>query len=70
MEMRRGTIRAFDSGTYRATLQMAGSLASWLRNVPVARNIGASEMVGGRSCAVILWDTANPADAVVVAVYS
>ena len=49
---------------------MAGSLASWLRNVPVARNIGASEMVGGRSCAVILWDAANPTDAVVVAVYS
>ena len=70
MEIRRGTIRAFDTGTYRATLQMAGSLASWLRNVPVARNIGASEMVSGRSCAVILWDAANPADAVVVAVYS
>ena len=49
---------------------MAGSLATWLQNVPVARNIPTAEMVNGRSLAVLLFDPANPQDAVVVAVYT
>ena len=69
MEIRKGTLKSFDSGAYTATLQMAGSLATWLQGVPVARNIPSAEMVAGRACAVILFDTANPQDVVVVAVY-
>jgi hypothetical protein len=61
MELRKGTLKSFDSGAYKAT---------WLQSVPVARNIPASEMVNGRSCAVLLFDPANPSDAVVVAVYT
>ena len=49
---------------------MAGSLATWLADVPVARNIAAVEMVAGRSCAVLFFDPAVPADAVVLAVYA
>ena len=70
MELRKGTLKSFDSGSYKATIQIAGSLATWLGNVPVARNIPASELINGRSCAVLLFDPANPDDAVVVAVYS
>jgi hypothetical protein len=70
MELRRGTVRAFDSGTYRATVQLAGSLPTYLEAVPVARNIADGEMLVGRSCAVALFDPANPGDAVVAAVWT
>ena len=69
-EIRRGTLRAFDSGTYRATVQLDGSLAVWLESVPVARNLPTAEVVVGRSVAVLFWDTANPSDAVVMAVWA
>ncbi|MBI2910022.1 MAG: hypothetical protein HYX92_20465 [Chloroflexi bacterium] len=69
MEIKRGVVKSFDAGTYRATVQVAGSLAVWLDGVPVARNIGPSDMVAGRSCALLFFDESNPADAVVVAVY-
>jgi hypothetical protein len=68
--VRRGEIKAFDSGSYTATVQMAGSLAVWLEGVPVARNIASSEVIAGRRCAVLFFDGANPQDAVIVAVYS
>ena len=70
MEMRKATVKSFRGTTYRATVQVAGSLATWLADVPVARNIAAVEMVAGRSCAVLFFDPAVPADAVVVAVYA
>ena len=70
MEVRKGVIKGFDSGTYRATVQVAGSLSVWLEGVPVARNIPSSEMVAGRHCALIFFDETNPQDAVLVAVYS
>lgn len=69
MEIRRGTLKSFDSGAYTATIQMAGSLATWLQGIPVARNIPSAEMVAGRTCAVIFFDSANPQDAVVTAVW-
>lgn len=69
MTVRRGVLKAFDSGAYTATVQVAGSLAVWLTDVPVARNIATAEMVAGRSCAMIFFDEQNPQDAVVIAVY-
>ena len=45
MIVRKGTVKGFDSGSYTATVQVAGSLAVWLEDVPVARNIGIAEMV-------------------------
>jgi hypothetical protein len=70
MSVRRGVVKAFDGGTYTATVQVAGSLAVWLTGVPVARNIAAGEMVAGRRCAVLFFDEPNPKDAVVIAVYT
>ena len=69
MEIRRGTLKSFDSEAYTATVQMAGSLATWLQGVPVARNIPSAEMVAGRSSALILFDPANPQDTVLTAVW-
>ena len=70
MELRKGVIKGFDAGSYKATVQVAGSLSVWLAGVPVARNIASGEMVSGRRCALIFFDEANPEDAVIVAVYT
>ncbi|MFH1484527.1 MAG: hypothetical protein ABIH46_00505 [Chloroflexota bacterium] len=70
MEIRRGVVKSFDSGNYRAAVQVAGSLSVWLEGVAVARNIQAAEMVAGRYCVLVFFDAANPGAAVLVAVYS
>ena len=69
MEILKATVRSFDSTAYTATVQVAGSIATWLGGVPVARNIPAAEIAEGRHCAVLFFDAANPSDAVVLAVY-
>ena len=68
--IKKGVIRGFDSGTYTATVQIAGSLSVWLEGVPVSRGIPSAEMVVERSCSVIFLDESNPKDAVVAAVYT
>jgi len=65
-----GVLKAFDSGTYTATVQLTGSLAQWLRTVPVSRGIAGGEMVAGRKVAVAIFDASNGADAAVVAVWT
>jgi hypothetical protein len=64
-----GVLKIFDSVGYTATVQLPGSLATWLTDVPVSRAIAAGEMVAGRSVAVLFFDAGNPKDAVVVAVW-
>jgi len=63
-------LKAFDSGTYTATVQIAGSLSVWLEDVPVSRCLEIEDMVTGRNVAVLFIDPGNPADAVVVAVWT
>lgn len=70
MTIHSGVVKAFDSGTYTATVQLSGSLAVWLGDLPVARNIPSAEMIAGRRCAVIFFDASNPQDAVVAAVFT
>ena len=70
MDMRRGVLRAFDSGTYKASVEIAGSIAVWLTGVPVARNIAAADLVTGRNVVVLFFDPANPNDAVLAAVWT
>lgn len=69
MEIRKGTVKGFDSIAYTATVQVAGSLSVWLEGVPVARNIPPAEMVVGRACAVLFFDPSNPKDGVVLGVW-
>lgn len=66
--LRHGTVRAFDAGTYVATVQLSGSVGQWV-SLPVSRGIAAGEMVTGRQVAVAIFDAGNAADGVVVAVY-
>ncbi len=70
MVVRKGEVKAFDPVSYTATVRLTESLSVWLAGIPVARNVAASEMQAGRSCAVIFFDDGNPRDAVLVAVYS
>jgi len=68
--MKRGVLRDFDAGSYTATVEVAGSIAVWLTGVPVARNIDSAELVDGRNVALLLFDPANPNDAVLAAVWT
>ena len=61
-------LKSFDSTDYRAEVQLAGSLSAYFDDVPVARNIAASQMTVGRLVLVISPDD-NPRNAAVVAVW-
>ena len=66
----KGVLKAFDSGTYTATVQVQGSLPVWLEDVPVSRDIPTVEIVSGRNVAILFLDPGNPDDAVVTAVWT
>ena len=65
----RATLLSFSSGSYTATLQVAGSLSSSVAAVPVSRGIDSAEMVPGRRVAVAIFDAGNPVDAMVIGVH-
>ena len=67
--MKRGVLQGFDSGSYTATVRLAGSHKVYLEGVCVARNMPSGEMITGRNVAVVFFDEYNPAEAVIVAVY-
>jgi hypothetical protein len=69
MSLRKGELKSFDSGNYKATIRLAGGYKVFLEEVTVARNIPAIEMVAGRKVAVIFFDDNNPREAVITAVY-
>jgi len=68
--IKKGVLKSFDSNSYLATVQIAGSLSVWLENIPTSRAIPASEMTAGRNVAVLFHDAGNPSDAVVLAVWT
>ncbi len=70
MRVKKGLLKSFDSGSYTATVQLAGSYKVYLEDVTVARNLSTAEMTAGRKVAIILFDEHNPKEAVVVAVYT
>jgi len=70
MTLRKAVLKSFDSGTYKATIQVTSSYKAYLEGVAVARNLPAGEMAVGRKVAVIFFDEHNPKEAVVVAVYT
>ncbi|MDP3880129.1 MAG: hypothetical protein Q8Q07_07500 [Dehalococcoidales bacterium] len=69
MNVRKGILKSFDSGSYTATVQLAGSQKVYLEGVAVARNIPAAEMALGRKVAAVFFDDHNAKEAVVAAVY-
>ena len=64
-----GVLKNFDSGTYKAGVQLAGSLTTYFDDVNVARNIASGEMITGRHV-ILAVPQDNPRDAVVIAVFT
>jgi hypothetical protein len=67
--IKKGILKAFDSGIYLASVQLIGSLSVWLDNVPTSRAIASADMVTGRNVAVLFIDPSNFSDAVVIAIW-
>jgi len=65
----KATLKAFDSGAYKATIQIDGSLSTYLTGVPVSRGIASAELTPGRTLAVLFFSGGNPDDAMVVGVH-
>ena len=61
-----GILKNFDSGTYKAGIQLAGSLTTYFDGVNVARNIASADMIIGRHV-ILAVPGSNPRDAVVIA---
>jgi hypothetical protein len=67
--MKKGILKAFNSTSYTATIQVQGSLSVWLEDVLVDREVSrTAEMVTGRNVDLLFFEAGNTADAVVVAV--
>jgi len=64
-----GILKNFDSGAYKAGVQLAGSLTTYFDDINVARNIASGEMIAGRHV-VLAIPGGNPRDAVVIAVFT
>jgi hypothetical protein len=54
MNIKKGVLKSFDAGNYKATLQMAGSDKVYLEGVAVAKNIASAAMVTGSRLAVVV----------------
>ncbi len=70
MSLRKALLKSFNSGNYKATIQLTGSHKIYLEDIAVARNIPAVEMALGRKVAVVFFDENNAKEAVIVAVYT
>jgi hypothetical protein len=68
--MRRGIIQAFDPTHWTATVQVLPSQGNYLTGVQVAKHLLAAEILPGDECAILFFHELNPADALVIAVYS
>ena len=64
-----GILKNFNSGTYKAGVQLVGSLTTYFDNVNVARNIATGEMITDRHV-ILAIPGGNPRDAVVIAVFT
>jgi hypothetical protein len=67
---KKAILKVWNSGSYTATIQIAGSSKSYLEGVKVARNLPSVEMIAGRNLLVYFADKSNASDAVVIAVYA
>ncbi len=70
LAIKRGVIQAFHPANWTATVQVLPSQGNYLTGVQVAKHLLAAEIVPGDQCAVLFFDELNPADAIIIAVYS
>jgi len=63
-----GVLKNFDSGTYKAGVQLAGSLTTYFDDISVAKNIPSSALVKG-NYVIVAIPGGNPRDACVIATW-
>jgi len=63
-----GTLAGFDAGTYTCSVQPDGALTTFLRGVPVSKQLAPSLLPNGARVSLLLFDENNPVDAMVVGV--
>jgi hypothetical protein len=63
-----GTVYNFDAPSYTCSVQPDGALTTFLKGVPVSRQIMPSLLPNGAGVSLLLFDDNNPADAMVVGV--
>jgi hypothetical protein len=63
-----GILKNFDSGTYKAGVQLAGSLTTYFDDISVAKNIASGAMVIG-NYVILAIPGGNPRDACVIATW-
>jgi hypothetical protein len=63
-----GVLKNFNSTTYRAGVQLAGSLTTYFDDISVARNIPAAAMVSG-NFVIVATPGENPRDACIIATW-
>lgn len=63
-----GILKNFDSGTYKAGVQLAGSLTTYFDDISVAKNIPSSTLVIG-NYVILAIPGGNPKDACVIATW-
>jgi hypothetical protein len=63
-----GILKNFNSGTYKAGVQLAGSLTTYFDDISVARNIPAAAMVAG-NYVILAIPGGNPKDACIIAAW-
>jgi hypothetical protein len=68
-DLLRAVLRGFAAGPYTASVQIVGSRSAYLDDVPVSRAIPAAELVPGRDCVVLFFESTDPADAMLIAVH-
>lgn len=66
----KGILKAWNAGTYKADVQIIGSLSVWLGGIPTSRAIEDADMVVGRNVAVLTPNPGQPGDSVVIAVWT
>ena len=69
MTVKRGVLRAFNAGSYLATVELDGSTGVYLAGVATSRDIAAGDMVNGRYVAVMFFEAGSPSDCVLFAVW-
>ncbi len=68
-QIARGIIRGFNATSYEATVQLAGSTATWLPGIPTSAALPIGLLRDGARCAVAFFNPADPTDACLFAVF-
>jgi hypothetical protein len=63
-----GILKNFDSGTYKAGVQLTGSLTTYFDGISVAKNIPSSAMIIG-NYVILAVPGDNPRDACIIAAW-